>query len=60
VASAGAYVILAFCSSFWDPEVFLIDMFRLAKYCMEDFRVSNKSYVIIPLFGWSPIGALQE
>jgi hypothetical protein len=48
VASAGAFAIIAFCGSFRGNEVFLTDLFGLAKY---EAELSDEDHVIIPLLG---------
>jgi hypothetical protein len=37
VANLGAYVVIAFGSSFWGDEVFLVDLYGLWKY-IQDLR----------------------
>jgi hypothetical protein len=51
VASLGAYSVIAFCGSFRGPEVFLTDLFGLAKYMEDNLKCGEKEYVIIPLMG---------
>jgi len=50
IASLGAFSIIAFCSSFHGPEVFLTDLHGLRKYLGET-RALGRDHVIIPLLG---------
>jgi len=49
IGMLGAYVVIAFCGSFWGNEVFLADMHGAAKYLMA--RDLPPNTVIIPLLG---------
>jgi hypothetical protein len=48
MASAGAFVIIAFCGSFRGNEVFLTDLFGLGKY---EAELKGEDHVIVPLLG---------
>jgi hypothetical protein len=49
IGMLGAYVVTAFCGSFWGNEVFLADMFGTAKYLRATNTPANT--VIVPLLG---------
>jgi hypothetical protein len=51
VCSIGAFALIAFCGSFRGPEVFLVDLHGLIKYCMELKDKGQSDHVIIPLLG---------
>jgi len=48
VATAGAFAVIAFCGSFRGNEVFLMDLFGLARYAAE---LEAEEHVIVPLLG---------
>ncbi len=48
VACVGAYTVIAFCGSFKGNEVFLTDLFGLAKYSVE---LASADHVVVPLLG---------
>jgi hypothetical protein len=51
VATLGAWVVICFCGSFRGPEMFLVDLFGLAKYVGVDRFAGDQEFVIIPLLG---------
>ncbi len=51
IASVGALAVTCFCGSFRGPEMFLIDLFGLAKYLESDRFAGGREFVIIPLLG---------
>jgi hypothetical protein len=51
VASLGAWAVICFCGSFRGPEMFLVDLFGLAKYASVDRYAEGQEFVIIPLLG---------
>jgi hypothetical protein len=48
IASAGAFAVIAFCGSFRGNEVFLTDLYGLAKYSRE---LAQADHVVVPLLG---------